>query len=194
MKHSKILAGKAFFTETGELDTLSKEPLTVAFLGGSLTEGEIDYEGTSLDDPALKWTSSVTKFLSGLFPFRKITAIGAGLGGTGSDYGSVRFHRDVLSHQPDLIFIEFSCNDRVQTLAQWNEETAYTHRLYLESMIRQCMKLEKIPSIIYMHVPLPLESASEEFAVYRKGCLAKQELLDYYGIVTVDAMQDLANE
>jgi len=191
MKHSKILAGENFFTKAGELDTLSTEPLTIAFLGGSLTEGEIDYEGTDLDDPSLKWTSTVTKFFSGLFPFRKITAIGAGLGGTGSDYGSVRFHRDVLSHQPDLIFIEFSCNDRVQTLAQWNEEPAYIHRLYLESIIRQCMEQEKIPSIIYMHVPLPLDSSSEEFTVYRKGCQEKQLLLDYYGIGTVDAMQEL---
>lgn len=194
MKQSKIFAGKDFFTATGKIDTLSEKPLTIAFLGGSLTEGEIDYEGTSLDDPSLKWTSTVTKFFSGLFPFRKIKAIGAGLGGTGSDYGSVRLYRDVLSHQPDLLFVEFSCNDRIHSLTQWNEENAYIHRLYLESIIRQCMAQEKVPSIVYMHVPLPLDFSSEEFEAYRKGCQAKQVLLDYYGIGTIDAMQDLSDE
>ena len=41
---NKIFAGESFFTVGGQLDVTSTEPLTVAFIGGSLTEGEVDYE------------------------------------------------------------------------------------------------------------------------------------------------------
>ena len=52
MKESlKTFAGDSFFTPGGKLDVSSTEPLTVAFIGGSLTEGEVDYEGTSLSNP-----------------------------------------------------------------------------------------------------------------------------------------------
>ncbi|MBO5716352.1 MAG: SGNH/GDSL hydrolase family protein, partial [Clostridia bacterium] len=107
----KIFAGDSFFTAGNQLDVASTAPLTVAFIGGSLTEGEVDYEGTTLENENLKWANVVIKFLSGLFPLRPIKAVNAGLGGTGSDYGAMRFDRDVLSHKPDLVFIEFSCND-----------------------------------------------------------------------------------
>ena len=66
----KIFAGTTFFTHGGQLDVTSTEPLTVAFIGGSLTEGEVDYEGTSLDNENLKWANVVIRFLSGLFPLR----------------------------------------------------------------------------------------------------------------------------
>ena len=71
MKQSqKKLAETSFFTLGGQLNVSSKEPLTVAFIGGSLTEGEVDYEGTSLDNENLKWANVVIRFLSGLFPLR----------------------------------------------------------------------------------------------------------------------------
>ena len=68
MKKDKIFASDSFYTKSGRLDIGSTEPLSVAFIGGSLTEGEIDYEGTSLSDGRLKWANVVLKFLGGLFP------------------------------------------------------------------------------------------------------------------------------
>jgi hypothetical protein len=185
-------ASDDFFTENGKLDVCSEKPLTVAFIGGSLTEGEVDYEGTSLRDGRFKWANLVIKFFEGLFPLRAVKAVNAGLGGTESDYGSVRFQRDVLSHKPDIVFIEFSCNDRPISEAECEGASKIKKQVYLESMIRQCMEAEKIPVIVYMHVPMPLEGNMLRF--YRQGCVIKDEVLDYYGIKAVDAMAEFMRE
>lgn len=193
MKQSqKKLAETSFFTLGGQLNVSSKEPLTVAFIGGSLTEGEVDYEGTSLDNENLKWANVVIRFLSGLFPLRPIKAVNVGLGGTGSQYGAIRFARDVLSHSPDLVFIEFSCNDTPGCDADCEGQGKKDRQIYLESMIRQCMEMDKVPVVVYVHVPVPY--APEQMRLYRKGCALKQEILDHYGIGTVDAMADVLRE
>ena len=157
-----------------------------------MTEGEIDYEGTSLSDSTLKWANVLVRFLSGLFPLRPIKAVNVGLGGTGSEYGAVRFARDVLSHNPDLVLIEFSCNDCPECDEDCNEKGKAYRQIYLESMIRQCMEMEKVPAIIYMHVPVPYEG--EAMWRYQMGRSFKQEVLDHYGIGTVDAMADMMAE
>ena len=36
----------------------------------------------------------------------------AGIGGTGSDFGITRLYDDVVSRDPDIVFVEFSVNDR----------------------------------------------------------------------------------
>ena len=189
---TKIFAGNSFFTPGGNLDVSSTEPLTVAFIGGSLTEGEVDYEGTSLSNPNLKWANVMTGFLSGLFPFRPVKAVNAGLGGTGSRYGAARFARDVLSYEPDLVFIEFSCNDTPMVEEDCNEDGKNERQVWLESMIRQCMMADKVPAIVYVHVPVPYEE--DLFKLFRIGCGFKQEVLDHYGIGTVDAMGDVLHE
>lgn len=188
----KIFAGDSFFTAGNQLDVASTAPLTVAFIGGSLTEGEVDYEGTTLENESLKWANVVIKFLSGLFPLRPIKAVNAGLGGTGSDYGAMRFDRDVLSHEPDLVFIEFSCNDTPGCEADCEGDGKRNRQIYLESMIRQCMEADKVPAVIYMHVPVPYDP--ERLRLYRRGCSLKQEVLDHYSIGTVDAMADVLHE
>jgi len=188
----KIFAGDSFFTAGNQLDVASTAPLTVAFIGGSLTEGEVDYEGTSLENENLKWANVVIKFLSGLFPLRPIKAINAGLGGTRSDYGAMRFDRDVMSYEPDLVFIEFSCNDTPGCEADCEGKEKLDRQIYLESMIRQCMAADKVPAVIYMHAPVPYDP--EHLRLYRKGCAIKQEVLDHYGIGTVDAMADVLHE
>ena len=191
-KNAKTFAGDAFFTAGGKLDVSSTQPLTVAYIGGSLTEGEVDYEGTSLSNPNLKWANILTGFLSGLFPFRPIKAVNAGLGGTGSQYGAARFSRNILAYEPDLIFIEFSCNDSPFTEEECNEEGKNQRQIWLESMIRQCMMADKVPAVVYTHVPVPYEENVMPF--FRRGCEFKQEVLDHYEIGTIDAMADVMHE
>ena len=70
----------------------------VAFLGGSITAAE-GWRGLTLDT------------LRRQFPQTKFTEIFAAVSGTGSDYGAPRLQRDVLRHQPDLLFVEFAVND-----------------------------------------------------------------------------------
>ena len=70
----------------------------VAFLGGSITAAE-------------GWRGLTLEHLRREHPRAKFTEIFAAVSGTGSDYGAARLQRDVLRHQPDLLFVEFAVND-----------------------------------------------------------------------------------
>lgn len=84
------------------------EPVKVAFIGGSVTEGG------GVNDPRLSYADRVVDNLRKEYPVSDITYCNAGLGGTPSSLGVMRYERDVidvLGDTPDILFIEFSVND-----------------------------------------------------------------------------------
>lgn len=78
-----------------------EKKLRVAYFGGSITENGGE-EG---------WRRLTTHWLEAHWPQAQITEINAAIGGTGTDLGLYRCDRDVVSHSPDLTFIEFAVND-----------------------------------------------------------------------------------
>lgn len=91
------------------------EDVTVAYLGGSITQG------TSAGDK-LCYARLTTDWLQEKFPDANITYVNAGIGATGSYIGVHRADKDVLSKDPDLIFIDFSVNDTTER-TEINKET-----------------------------------------------------------------------
>ncbi len=83
---------------------MNGEKLTVAYLGGSITQG------SSAGDN-LCYSKLTTDWLKETFPDAEIEYVRAGIGATGSYIGVHRANRDVLYSDPDLIFIDFSVND-----------------------------------------------------------------------------------
>ena len=83
----------------------NNKKLTVGYFGGSITEG------AGASDPSNCWRSLTTQWLRDTYPDCEINEIMAAIGGTGSDLGAYRCEKDLLSGSPDLVFIEFSCND-----------------------------------------------------------------------------------
>lgn len=79
---------------------------TIVYLGGSVTGG---FGSSNANE--LSWRALSGKHLKECFPDAEINLINAGVGGTGTGYARFRLQNDVLSHNPDLIFIEFSIND-----------------------------------------------------------------------------------
>lgn len=148
-------------TEEKEEDTY-----TVAFIGGSLTEG-----GSA-------WISVTKKILEEKMPDKKIVTINAGKGGTGSHYGAIRFMDDVGNYAPDMVFIEFAVNDCGST-----EEN---HKMYMESMVRQCKKLPKEPVIIFLQAPHPYEKTDANFEKCKLSVMYKNQVAAHYGIKTID--------
>ena len=45
------------------------------------------------------------------FPKATVKFVNAGIGATGSNYGALRAERDLLSHQPDFVVVEYAVND-----------------------------------------------------------------------------------
>lgn len=81
--------------------------VTVAYLGGSITQG------SSAGDEKC-YARLTTNWLEDTFPNAKINYVRAGIGATGSYIGVHRADKDVLSHNPDLVFVDFSVNDTTE--------------------------------------------------------------------------------
>ena len=115
----------------------SGEAVSVAFIGGSVTEGALadTYEESYAD-----------RFAAGLretYPDAELTYINAGLSGTGSALGVMRYERDVVEAgggQPDIVFLEFAINDYQEP----TEGRAY------ESMIRTILEADNDPAVILL--------------------------------------------
>jgi lysophospholipase L1-like esterase len=82
----------------------------VVFFGASLTWG------ANATDPNLtSYRGLVGRMLEREYPEAHFRFWDSAIGGTGSQLGAFRFDRDVLRHQPDLIFLDFSANDNINT-------------------------------------------------------------------------------
>ena len=72
-------------------------PVRIAYLGGSITA-------------ANGWRPKTIAWFQAQYPRAQIIEINAAISGTGSDYGAISAGQDVLSKDPDLIFLEHRVN------------------------------------------------------------------------------------
>ncbi|MFS0868574.1 SGNH/GDSL hydrolase family protein [Paenibacillus xylanilyticus] len=117
------------------------EPVTIAYIGGSITQGAgaepihmncYAYRSFDLFRKMFAPTSNV--------PLRFIKA---GLGGTPSELGIIRYHRDVLREgtvQPDIVIVEFAVNDA-------DDET---QGICYESLVLQALGADNDPAVILL--------------------------------------------
>ena len=80
--------------------------LSVAFFGGSLT-----WSANASDPDRTGFRPLLAEHLRAKYPAAHFRFHDAGLGGTGSTLGVFRLDRDALAHDPDLVFLDFACND-----------------------------------------------------------------------------------
>ena len=81
------------------------EELTVAFLGGSITQGSL------ASTPETCYAYRVYEWFRKTYPQSAFHYVNGGIGGTNSHYGVSRAVTDVLMYQPDLVIVDFSVND-----------------------------------------------------------------------------------
>lgn len=93
---------KLFEARDGLGNVLAKlergEEVRIGYLGGSITA-------------AGGWRVKSRQWFAERFPKATVSEINAAIGGTGSDLGVFRLQRDVLGHEPHLLFVEFAVND-----------------------------------------------------------------------------------
>lgn len=82
------------------------EPLTVVFLGGSLTWG-----ANASDSQVTSYRGRLMTYLLKKYPNTPFTFHDAAIGGSGSQLALHRLERDVFPHNPDLVILEFTVND-----------------------------------------------------------------------------------
>lgn len=145
---------------------LTSDEIKVAFIGGSLTQG------------GKEWLEMTVAALKEKMNGKNISYINMGLGGTGSGYGSCRYEHDVLEFNPDIVFIDFAINDKGQT--------GDAHSLYMEEMVRQSLRWEKVPAIIFVYTPDPTGIVNEDLEKWQIGVDYKEKLAEHYGIKSVN--------
>lgn len=111
------------------------ERLNIAFIGGSITQGcnATTHEGS--------YAYLTYQWFVNKFPNANINYINAGIGGTTSHFGVARLHDDVLSKNPDMVFIEFSVND---------ESSDFFKESY-EGLVRAIYYSEAKPAVMLIH-------------------------------------------
>lgn len=88
------------------------EKITIAVLGGSITQGTISNgKSDSLVTEKKSYADIFFSWWQETFPSTEVECINAGIGATDSYLGVHRVQADVLAYKPDLVLVEFSVND-----------------------------------------------------------------------------------
>lgn len=111
----------------------SGEKTTVAYIGGSITEG-VGMAETCYAKRSYNYFAET--FGTG----NNVSYINAGLSGTSSAVGLMRAQRDILDANPDVIFIEFSVNDH----------PGDTYTKGFEGLVKKCLMQENEPAVIIL--------------------------------------------
>jgi lysophospholipase L1-like esterase len=83
--------------------------INLVFHGHSVPAG---YFKTPTVNTLQSYPYQVLEQLKSLYPLAVINVINTAIGGENSINGEKRFKKDVLNHQPDVIFIDYALNDR----------------------------------------------------------------------------------
>ena len=98
-------------------DLFGAKPVTIAFLGDSVTQGCFECYLTSPNsletvfDYKSAYSTRVREILNMLYPNVQINIINAGISGDGAHVGLQRLERDVLSMNPNLVVVSYGLND-----------------------------------------------------------------------------------
>lgn len=115
------------------------ETVTIAYIGGSITQGA---GATPINTECYAY-KSYQSFAHRFGRGDNVRFVKAGVGGTPSELGMIRFERDVLRdgrEEPDLVVVEFAVND----------EGDETKGNCYESLVRKILMLPNRPAVILL--------------------------------------------
>ena len=110
------------------------ETVTIGVIGGSITQG------AAATQPEKRYGNRLAAWWRQTFPKANVLFVNAGIGATGSDYGALRANRDLLSHHPDFVVVEYAVNDPNSQAAA---ET-------LEGLVRQILRAPNQPAVLLL--------------------------------------------
>lgn len=112
--------------------------VTIAYIGGSITQGA----GATPINTGCYAYKSYQLFRNRFALQDNVKFVKAGVGGTPSELGMLRFDRDVLreNEKPDIVVVEFAVND----------EGDETKGDCYESLVRKILKLDWNPAVVLL--------------------------------------------
>ena len=149
----------------------SGEIVTVAFMGGSITSTKDGYA----DQTGVWFRDTLTN--------GKATAINAGIGATGSDFGAFRTDRDILKYNPDLVFIEFAVNDAAKDSVHILKS--------MEGIVRKIIRSNNGTNICFLYTISEKMLADLNNGIPFRSVKFMEQVADHYGIPSINLQPDV---
>lgn len=98
-------------------DIYGGKPVTIAFLGDSVTQGcfecyiKEDGKIETVFDYKSAYSTRLREMLNILYPSVQVNIINSGISGDGTENGKTRIERDILPFSPDLVVVSYGLND-----------------------------------------------------------------------------------
>lgn len=130
-----------------------KEAVTVAVIGGSITQGTISSGDSDAAAAGAKCYADIFfSWWEETFPETEFTFINAGIGATDSYLGVHRVNRDVLEKKPDIVLVEFAVNDA---------NTPFYKKTY-DNLVRMIAKSENEPAVLLLFMAQTNGASAQE--------------------------------
>lgn len=136
----------------------------IAYLGGSITAQS-------------GWRIFSREMFQKQFPASKVSEINAAIGGTGSDLGVFRLKHDVLTHKPDMMFVEFAVNDA-------GAAPDKIHKA-MEGIVRQTWKELPDCDICFVYTITERDMKTLGEGKMKRSASAMEQVADFYDIPSI---------
>lgn len=135
--HGQEIASKASYLEKIKTEMLVEWPknrtINLVFHGHSVPAG---YFKTPTVNTLASYPFLVLKDIKSAYPLAVVNVINTSIGGENSESGLKRFEADVLTHKPDVLFIDYALNDRGMGLERAKTAWEKMIRLALDKNIK----------------------------------------------------------
>lgn len=166
--------------------------INLVFHGHSVPAG---YFKTPMVNTLASYPYLVLKDIKSVYPLTVVNVINTSIGGENSESGLKRFEADVLTHKPDVLFIDYALNDRGMGLERAKIAWEKMIRLALEKNIKvilltpspdQRVDIKDDLSILDQHANQIKELAKsfqigliDTYALYKNKVKSGSNLVDY---------------
>lgn len=169
-----------------QLDTATETKLTsaletkftgsivnVACIGGSITAGT-----GAVDSKRDGWAYLIGKKFKEKLPSKNVNFFNFGIDDTESTFALFRTEKQLAACNPDVVFVEFSVNDRY---------AGNSHDAYMESIVRKLQSLDKKPYIILIF-------AASQPITNCDGVNKFEAVKNYFNLPAIDMFDYFYNE
>lgn len=183
---------------------IKNKPVTIAFLGDSVTQGCFECYLTGPDslqtvfDYKSAYSTRVREILNLLYPSVQINIINSGVSGDSAPVGLQRLERDVLSYNPDLVLISYGLNDSTggkegigkytsaleeifSQLKKKNIETIFLTQNYMNTKTSPHLKEE-----LFINLSKTFANEVQNSGVLKAYFAAAREVCEKYGVKICD--------
>jgi lysophospholipase L1-like esterase len=194
--HGQEIASKVNYLEKIKAEMLVEWPknrtINLVFHGHSVPAG---YFKTPTVNTLASYPYLVLKDIKSAYPMTVVNVINTSIGGENSESGLKRFEADVLTHKPDVLFIDYALNDRGMGLERAKAAWEKMIRLALEKNIKvilltpspdQRVDIKDDLSILDQHANQIKELAKsfqigliDTYALYKNKVKSGSNLVDY---------------